>query len=805
MKHHMELILDKFAPLGLMLSFSIHCSSTPSESIRSIEEQNPYLSLSSIRLYSTPSVESPILGDIEKHRLVYAVPTKNANWVEIREVSATYYPISHNNSGSSSKIPSLNGKLVFDSTNNESVKSYKIKGYAEVNFLGNLRKPEPLPFAPQNIKPVPSVLKEINVEEKRFVPLDPTQPPFSSIVALSIRGDGQQREQRIFCTGFFIESQTTIGTAGHCLDHKKMSAVINNPRSGGLDIGVLKKDGSFEWIPARLSAIRNHTNDKIGDWAVLTIERPPSSPVQPLRLPTNGDWLKHGSMQVMTLGYGADIRHVVSKTFGGIRFHGDICEMPLSAAKLIYTQYSKTGLPLAPSSMQVGLVDGQCISTNGDSGGPLIYWNSTKAQYEVIGINSHSDYRSFVSIKENLTEDAKSIYEKHMAKVKLDYESSESDTYPYPPGAAVLIHLITKQRAGLKANQFWDLSSEFIAAVTLATIGKTIDPTEAFQSLTNGISGIGDVSDDNRIDLHLEPLYQLHDYKYLHRARRNFVRFKEVATLFDEKNQQKTTIGDVFDIELLVHNGIPHQVLYFLSFGGDIKLVLPDDFQKVNDELLSALDKADSNRKHIIKELISKFQNLRLILVGGDLYLIEAKTGRVKEVVRNWMIRYNGDLAVIRNHIFYNKSAESPLKNESDLSSSGAAIDITAPVVEPESAWQSIIAGLKKKNSTVFVLAAMSSETKVPTAIDLSFANRWKDVDTENLKELDLKMKLHGITKGSPIITYCYHSQCEYSIKLAKILIQLGYKKVQWMRSGINGWIDAGLPVELANNIGNSR
>ena len=59
-----------------------------------------------------------------------------------------------------------------------------------------------------------------------------------------------------------------------------------------------------------------------------------------------------------------------------------------------------------------------------------------------------------------------------------------------------------------------------------------------------------------------------------------------------------------------------------------------------------------------------------------------------------------------------------------------------------------------------------------------------------------------GATPERPVIVYCHHEQCWMSYNLALRLIHLGYTNVLWLRSGWQGWLDAGyLPITWAKSL----
>jgi len=50
--------------------------------------------------------------------------------------------------------------------------------------------------------------------------------------------------------------------------------------------------------------------------------------------------------------------------------------------------------------------------------------------------------------------------------------------------------------------------------------------------------------------------------------------------------------------------------------------------------------------------------------------------------------------------------------------------------------------------------------------------------------------------KAAPVIFYCNGAECWKSYKASKLAVDAGYKKVNWLRTGIPEWKAKGYPVE---------
>jgi rhodanese-related sulfurtransferase len=69
-----------------------------------------------------------------------------------------------------------------------------------------------------------------------------------------------------------------------------------------------------------------------------------------------------------------------------------------------------------------------------------------------------------------------------------------------------------------------------------------------------------------------------------------------------------------------------------------------------------------------------------------------------------------------------------------------------------------------------------------------------KRVEYDQLKATDLPAD-----KAAPIVFYCMNERCGASPIAAKRARELGWSNVYLMPAGIQGWISAGLPVEIGD------
>lgn len=98
-----------------------------------------------------------------------------------------------------------------------------------------------------------------------------------------------------------------------------------------------------------------------------------------------------------------------------------------------------------------------------------------------------------------------------------------------------------------------------------------------------------------------------------------------------------------------------------------------------------------------------------------------------------------------------------------------------------------LAAGLQSKSVHIFDNNRMSvyKESHIPTAVHM---------DTRNPD-----VSLLPADKDAALVFYCKNEMCMASHKGARFGLEQGYRNVRVLAAGIDGWMDAGQPVESAN------
>lgn len=95
----------------------------------------------------------------------------------------------------------------------------------------------------------------------------------------------------------------------------------------------------------------------------------------------------------------------------------------------------------------------------------------------------------------------------------------------------------------------------------------------------------------------------------------------------------------------------------------------------------------------------------------------------------------------------------------------------------------------------LLVLAPMRDLEQLPGAIPVPLL-AFPTLDADNLTKAQSALaELTGGDKARPILVYCHHSSCGYSVEAAKHLHAWGYPNVLWMREGLKGWTRASYPL----------
>ena len=103
---------------------------------------------------------------------------------------------------------------------------------------------------------------------------------------------------------------------------------------------------------------------------------------------------------------------------------------------------------------------------------------------------------------------------------------------------------------------------------------------------------------------------------------------------------------------------------------------------------------------------------------------------------------------------------------------------------------------IESMGSELAVFAPMKDEIGIPEASAFPGVGLGREPTAEQKNTLNLIFDaLTGERKDRPIVVYCHHTSCFLSYNALIHLQNAGYTNLLWMREGIKGWREAGLPV----------
>lgn len=207
-------------------------------------------------------------------------------------------------------------------------------------------------------------------------------------------------------------------------------------------------------------------------------------------------------------------------------------------------------------------------------------------------------------------------------------------------------------------------------------------------------------------------------------------------------------------------------------------------------------------------------------VVGGDFHFVHDYDARVLAVKRNYLNVLRGnDLESVRKHPDYDVQLEDAAKNPRAVINSQAVptsklrsqdfSEETPPsipggsLITAREAWQAILPGLLGSSPPPLVISVLPDKLGIPTAYNVDFAASAGSFEDSIQRRLADSLSRFKQSKNQRIIVYCHHQNCWLSYNLALRLINLGYRNVHWMRDGIEGWLEEGLPLAFVQQITN--
>ena len=573
-------------------------------------EGERFITLTNVRVHARPSADAEIVRDIPRMRMVYAKPAKDAGWLEVFGAGIQVHP--YERQGRLRPVEVKSGKLVLRLDHIDRNVYRRFSGFVEAEGLGSLDQPLPLPAdLKDQAVAIPGPLESIGVAETRFVPRDPLTSPFRSVVRILMEGG-------YTCTGFVVEKPGLVATSGHCFDDGRAERQVS--------VMVPSRDNGYRQAIALPARIVYWTNDRSrfggSDSALLQVTDARILEIPPLALATPGTWLRAGAINVMTLGFGIDLSFLKMEwTKSDAVPHADVCT--LSAGSAAVDWQSKV-LHFLPTNLD-------CATGPGDSGGPLLIFNSTSNRYEAIGITTWS---ARLEKRENaMSDEARALLETVRQAQSRRY-GGELKTEAIQ-GISTLRKLLDRSSSTYQSAAGWLLDERLYREVAVRT-GRP----SSFERLQEGLLA-GPSSMLGLVDM---VSYQINSQWQLDGFRQARLALPTPVPTAGAK-QARETYGSRLLAQSLRQQGVSFTQF---RFGKVLDLGRPmiplSEFAEYAKSLQPGIDALLKEKPHLalsVQRVIENIGEQLLVEAGPDLYVVNAEF-EVTEIIRNWMRDFKG-------------------------------------------------------------------------------------------------------------------------------------------------------------------
>jgi len=628
---------------------------------------------------------------------------------------------------------------------------------------------------------VPQPWEGIGIRDKRKFVIDWNAAPFNAVVPLQTTVDGKFG----YCTGFFVGDNQTIVIARHCIG-ENMRAIVEAPgelvnttvtlvaQGGGDD-----KNGTYE------------------DWAILHTTVALPTRIEPLSLGDAGSIIGHRRVELMVLGFPSDLLLAGQHDRGKVRPVATFCD---------FDGVETSGDGTAPrSTMTVHA----CAQWHGNSGGPILAY--VKGRYVVVSILTGSAKPSLfgmwdqdvqdiprglaVRIKDAIRAEATRVGEKDPASLAEQMELADGTTKAgylsistnSTPSIGSLYAGLGEQRYGDEgakgevSQSLFDALNQLHPGSAPTRLADSAISFESDQRLYDPSSNDDDADSYDRLArlTGVDQADVMPSRMALAQAR-ILCAERCVPIALDRSRQLAFTDGDVIDLPMLhAQVGAAQYALY--------------------DTLPRPLQSALADR-------IGWAQRGGLMFAAGDLFEVEAKTMRVRWVVRDFIGSPLGALASADPHCELAATAQDRVTSSTPdiagLSSEmGGETPATIAGVTTVSVRQATC--LLRSAQPPLVLAAIEAKLSIPGALAVPWAAAYgpsvtDDVGTRLASAVRARL---GGDMSRPILVYCHNWHCWLSVNLAKRLAAAGFTRIYWLRDGLEGWLTAGEPSVASSNL----
>lgn len=97
---------------------------------------------------------------------------------------------------------------------------------------------------------------------------------------------------------------------------------------------------------------------------------------------------------------------------------------------------------------------------------------------------------------------------------------------------------------------------------------------------------------------------------------------------------------------------------------------------------------------------------------------------------------------------------------------------------------------------TMVVVSVIGGSEQLPGFVDALGGEIGVEDATADERIKQVLAKATGGDKTRPLLFYCAYAQCYMSYNAAIRAVRLGYRRIYWMRAGLQGWQEAGYPLD---------
>lgn len=592
-----------------------------------------YLVLKSATVHERADETARIIDDLPEMRLAYAKPTTHPAWFEVFAVSEDRHPTQRIGS-MAAPVHAENGRFIVNDEMPERHQFRPVKGFVARARLAPLRA-QPIPESMLGKRlTVPQVLARYGVKDRRFMPANPNQYPYSAVV--NMQGIHPNDPEKIAGCSAFLVAPGLLASAGHCLsnggDQYRWSVLhrLSNTRQ------------AYQEIPAKLIYWSNDkaSHGPITDAALFEVDPSAFAGVRPLALASPGPWLQSAALQILVLGFGEDLMGMkirrsqemgLTGTAGVAVPHGDLCTLPAGQMELLQPAHAlRLVWPFA-----------DCTSYPGDSGGPLLIWNEATSQFEVLGIAAQMQHVWLRDRRANRhwTEEAQALVANAAEQTATEYgfEMKDKQGVPVPHASGALIrHARLTSPWQADWADMWNIDARVYAEVAKAT-----GQPDGYQRLRQALAG--DESAPRSIMVRWkDSVERVLSGPFETELRAAWWRHSQKQPApAQPATQWRTTYDWGVDLAKAVGPGGSARAWRlgrFLELG---ERLVPDDqtlpayLEAMQREVDTRLQQRPELRSSLSR-YIDLHRNYRILVVADDWFVVDAQSGRVIEVKRGW-------------------------------------------------------------------------------------------------------------------------------------------------------------------------